>query len=289
MYYLIVNPVSGSGAALKAEERVSAYLKERGVDFTVLRTEEPGHAAVLAGDVASRHDCRAVLAVGGDGLAYEVACGLAGTEVPLGIIPGGTGNDFIKTTGTPKDPVEAVKFILEHEPKPTDFGIMNNGHFLNVCGTGFDVTVLEETERFKKHMNGLLPYLLGLIRAIFRYRPVHVKLQLDDEAVERDVLVCSVANGRYIGGGIPICPAANLDDGLLDVVLVDNVRRGRIPKYLIGLMTGKILTFDVTQHRLCRHVVIEAQGMKVNCDGEIIPVDRVEFGVLPGRLLLFRP
>ena len=217
-----------------------------------------------------------------------MACGLAGSDKPFGILPCGTGNDFIKTAGIPKDPMEALEIILRGESRPVDMGTVNGDLFLNVCGTGFDVQVLDHAESYKSRYRGLLPYFLGLLKAIAHYQPVHLKLKSEGIEEEGDYLVCSVANGRYIGGGIPICPAADISDGKLDLVLVENVSKGRLPFYLPGLMMSRILKFGITRHLLADEVSFEGRGIRVNVDGEILPMDRAVFRVQKGALRLIR-
>ncbi|MGN1019920.1 MAG: diacylglycerol/lipid kinase family protein, partial [Aristaeellaceae bacterium] len=177
--------------------------------------------------------------------------------------------------------------ILTGAPRPVDVGSMNDRLFLNVCGTGFDVTVLDYTVAAKKYVRGILPYLIGLVRAIAHYRPVHVRMEADGRVQERDVLICSVANGRFIGGGIPICPDAAPDDGLLDLVVVENRPRWMIPFYLPGLLMGKVLSFGVTSHCRCTRVELVSRGMRLNVDGEILSLDSASFAVQPGRLMLY--
>lgn len=287
MMTFVVNPIAGNGYALKVESMLREALESRGIAFEMAHTQSPGHATELAREAAGRAGCEAVVAVGGDGTAYEVACGLMNTGVPLGIIPAGTGNDFIKTAGTPRKPLAALERILNGSPRPVDLCSLNDRLFLNVCGTGFDVTVLDHTLAAKRYVRGIAPYLIGLVRAIFHYRPVHVSLAVDGEEREADVLLCSVANGRYIGGGIPVCPAARIDDGKLDLVLADIVPRWKIPFYLPGLMMGRILRFGITHHQLCERVEIRSPGMRLNVDGEIFPMDRAVFSVNPGKLMLY--
>ena len=284
---LIVNPTAGNGYALKMEEPIRQELEKRGVAHTILRTEYPGHATALARQAAQRADCTGVVSVGGDGTAFEVACGLMGTDAAMGVIPAGTGNDFVKTVGIPRKPMAALEKILSGAPRPVDVGSMNDRLFLNVCGTGFDVTVLDYTVEAKKYVRGILPYLVGLVRAIAHYKPVHVRMEADGQIQERDVLICSVANGRFIGGGIPICPEAAPDDGLLDLVVVETRPRWMIPFYLPGLLMGNVLTFGVTSHCRCRKVEIVSPGMRLNVDGEILSLDAASFAVQPGRLMLY--
>ena len=284
----ILNPAAGSGFALETMERITAVMKERGLPFQVYRTEYPLHATELASACRDDPEVRAVISVGGDGTAFEAAGGLIGSGKPLGIIPAGTGNDFIKTAGIPKDPMQALEVVLRGETVPVDMGTLNEGSFLNVCGTGFDVQVLDNAESLKSKYRGLLPYFLGLLKAIVHYQPVHLRLKADGREEEGDYLVCSVANGRFIGGGIPICPAADISDGKLDLVLVKNVPKRRIPFYLPGLMAGRILRFGITQHRLVDEVTFEGRGLRVNVDGEIYSMDRASFSIRKNVLTLIR-
>ena len=285
----ILNPVAGTGFSLKAMEGLEAALREKNVEYRVFRTERPGHGTELAAKLASDPEVLAVAAVGGDGTAGEVAAGLCGTDKPMAIIPAGTGNDFIKSVGIPNDPRRALDILLTCGPQPTDTGEVNGEFFLNVCGTGFDVTVLDYAEAEKAKHRGLTPYLLGLVKANFHYRSVRLKITDETGVTEGRFLVCSVANGRFIGGGIPICPAADPSDGLLDLVLVRHVPRRRIPLYLPGLMMGRDLNFRITTHRRVRSVTFEGEKLRVNIDGEIRTMDGAEFRIRPGSLRLIRP
>ena len=285
----ILNPVAGTGFSLKAMEGLEAALREKNVEYRVFRTERPGHGTELAAKLASDPEVLAVAAVGGDGTAGEVAAGLCGTDKPMAIIPAGTGNDFIKSVGIPNDPRRALDILLTCAPQPTDTGEVNGEFFLNVCGTGFDVTVLDYAEAEKAKHRGLTPYLLGLVKANFHYRSVRLKITDETGVTEGRFLVCSVANGRFIGGGIPICPAADPSDGLLDLVLVRHVPRRRIPLYLPGLMMGRDLNFRITTHRRVRSVTFEGEKLRVNIDGEIRTMDGAEFRIRPGSLRLIRP
>ena len=286
MIRVIENPTSGNGFAARTEPKLKDILLQSGRDFEIVHTAAAGEAKSLAAE-AVRQGCEAVIAAGGDGTVSECAAGLFGSSVPLGIVPTGTGNDFIKTVGTPKDPEEALRFILSHQPRPVDVGRINDDIFLNVCGTGFDVTVLDEAAKVKRISRGLLPYLIGLIRAIAHNEPVHLELTIDGKKQERDLLICSIANGRFIGGGIPICPEADPADGKLNCMLVSGVPKGRIVRLLPGLMQGKISSFDVTEPVLCERIRMVKKGMRVNIDGEIRTMDSADFGIVPGGLMFY--
>ena len=287
MLTFIVNPTAGNGYALKIEQQVQAEMARRGLSCQFVHAEHPGHATDLARIASSTDGCTGVIAIGGDGTAYEVACGLMNTGVPMGIIPAGTGNDFIKTVSIPKKPMEALEFILTHDPRPVDVGGLNDRLFLNVCGTGFDVTVLDYTLAAKKYCRGLLPYLIGLIRGIAHYKPVYVRFTVDGHTEEREVLICSIANGRYFGGGIAICPEATADDGLLDLVIAEHQPRWKLPFLVPSLLMGRIDKFSFTTHKRCKTVELYSKGMRLNADGEVSEMDEAKFSVLQGALTLY--
>ncbi|MCR5296696.1 MAG: diacylglycerol kinase family lipid kinase [Clostridiales bacterium] len=285
-YVFILNPTAGSGFAVSLMERIALKMDEREIPYEILRTACPGDATVIAARCAADPEIKAVVSVGGDGTASEVAAGLAGTGKPMGIIPGGTGNDFIKSAGIPKDPMDAFEFMLDRAASPVDTGEINGEFFLNVCGTGFDVTVLECAEEKKKKHRGLTPYLLGLLQAIRLFEPVSLEISVDGEPYPGEYLICSIANGRYIGGGIPICPAADAADGKLDVVMIRSVPHWRIPFYLPGLMMSRDLKFRITRHVTASEVSISGKGLKFNIDGEIRPMNSAVFRIRPGSLTL---
>ena len=288
MIYAICNPVAGNGRAKKAGLMVKTTLEEKGFGCQLLYTEAPGHATALA-QKAMEAGAELVLSIGGDGTSLETARGLMGSGCPLGIIPAGTGNDFVKTLGVPLKADAALEYILSHPARKTDVGEINGRIFLNEIGTGFDVSVLDYAEKAKKFCRGLLPYLYGVIKTLFRFRSIPITYSVDGGAeTTLDAFVIGAANGGMIGGGIPIAPDARADDGKLDVVIVEKIPRRRLLGRLMGLMQGKILSFPETRHFRVSSISFSAPDMRVNVDGEIIPEKRVDARVLPGALMIRR-
>lgn len=285
-YALIVNPAAGNGFAVQTAEKLKAVMDEKRIEYEIRMTEGPGHGSEIAAELARDPKVRAVIAVGGDGTVSEVASGMIHTGKPMGIIPAGTGNDFIKTVRIPKDPLQAFSFIMDRPAKAVDTATINGDFFLNVSGTGFDVQVLECAAEKKKKYRGLTPYLLGLLQAISGFVPVNVQLNYDGTDADGEYLICAIANGRYIGGGIPICPVADVEDGKLNLVLVRSVPRWKIPFYLPGLMMSRILRFGITKHVKVSRVKISGKGLKFNIDGEIRPMKEAVFEIIPKSLEL---
>jgi YegS/Rv2252/BmrU family lipid kinase len=289
MFTIIVNTVAGHGKALKVAARVEAWLKERGFEYAVTYTEYAGHAVELARACGNRGDSR-VFCVGGDGTVFEAANGLAGSDTSLGVIPGGTGNDFARSLGLPKDPVAVMDTLLSAPVRAVNMCKLNDRVFLNVCGAGFDVEVVEACNRVKHLGQGMLPYLYGVLHTLFTYKSRDFTIELDGEPRQVSLLLVAVANGQYIGGGMHVAPMARLDDDLLDVIMVRPMSRLRILRLLPKLIDGSYIALtDVVQHRRCRSVRVSSPGMRMQADGEIAEIEDARIDVSDQRLLMLMP
>ncbi len=289
-HVLILNPVAGNGFSLRIAEKLAAIIQDEfHAGCRIVKTEYPGHAEELARKAAADPETGIVFAVGGDGTVSEAARGMAGTGKPFGIIPAGTGNDFIKSVHIPKEPEEALRFALTHEPRDIDICTLNESMFLNLFGTGFDVMSLDYAAKYKEKMRGMLPYLLGVLQAVSHSKGHHRKITVDGKSEEGTYLMVTVGNGNCIGGGFAVNPEARPDDGKLDVVIIRNVSRWKIPFYLTGLINGRHLRYRITKHVKADHVLIEGEGMRVDVDGAVLPMDRAEIGVNRGALKLICP
>lgn len=285
MIDVIVNPVARNGQARQIGREAETYLQERGIEFSMHYTQHPGHATLLAQE-AARRGADTVIALGGDGTVCETAAGLVHTHTALGIAPAGTGNDFIKTVGTPKHWKDAIDFILSHPARPVNTGTVNNRFFMNVCGGGFDVLVLNYALNAKKYVKGIWPYLYGVIRAITSFTPFQMHVEAGDASFDKECMICTIANGRYIGGGIPIAMMADVTDGLLDVIAIDAVPRWKIPFYLPSLMAGKLYTKKIAHHYRATTAALSSPGMLLNLDGEILPIEESRYTCETDALLL---
>lgn len=286
MIEMIVNPAAGSGRGVETAKMAARKLEELGHEYVLHTTAYPGHATEIARAAAMR-GTETVIAFGGDGTVHETAAGLRGTKTALGIIPSGTGNDFIKSAGIPSKWEEALAFILSRPARPVNNGMMNGTFFMNECGTGFDVLALDYADKAKKYVRGLLPYLYGVIRAIFAFKPYELHIEIGDDVVlDGKYLVCAIGNGRFIGGGIPITPGAELTDGVFDVLVVNAVPRYVIPFYLPSMMLGTLPQKKVAQLYRAKSVRIRSKGMRVNMDGEVAPMDEACFVCEENQLLL---
>lgn len=230
----IINPTSGGGAGkLMADEvrnRLGTHQPE------IRQTERQGHAIELAYAAAKAGE-QAIVAVGGDGTVHETANGIlrALEEDPslpavLGIVPVGTGNDFVKMLPGTARRAEAFDTILEGRVRHVDAGwaAWNGGgeFFVNAAGTGIDVEVVRVLGA-QRGTRGALDYVFALVRALRRYHPIPVRIRGDAQEVDSRVMIAAVGNGSCVGGTFRICPTAEIDDGLFDVCVVRELSLAR--------------------------------------------------------------
>lgn len=285
MIELICNPIAGNGRAKQAVETVAQKLDTMGIPYQLHYTKQIGHATELAQQAVAR-GAEKVFSFGGDGTVTEIANGLRNSNTVLAIIPCGTGNDFAKAVNIPTVLDDSLHIALNAKPKPVDYGTINNRLFMNICGTGFDVMVLDFAEQVKKKVKGIWPYLYGVIRSIAHFKATTTHVEVDGRIFDKKMLICCVGNGKCFGGGIPIIPYADATDSLLEVMIVDAIPKWKLPFYLLPLLKGTLHKKSVTKTMKEKHVVIERAGMRVNVDGEILAMDRAEISIHSNQLLL---
>lgn len=202
-------------------------------------TRGPGDEARLATEAVGR-GFRRIVAVGGDGTWSNVAGALigSGSDAALGLVPGGTGCDLARSLGVPADPVAAARLVREGSTRRIDVGRIEDRHFLNVAGFGFDIAVIEDSWTAPRLPGGLV-YLYCALRQLFRFPGFHVEMSRDGErAAGREMLMLVIANGRVFGGGFRIAPDADLADGQLEAVAFANMRPRRRLPLLLRLLRG---------------------------------------------------
>lgn len=289
MYKLIVNPTSGQGASMKRLADIENLLRERGIAYEVKVADSPEEATRIA-SCAAQDVLEGVIAIGGDGTLFRIVNGMVNSSVPLLFVSCGTGNDFVRCLNLPADPLEALRLQLDSPVTRVDVGRMNDTCFLNVSGTGFDVDVLRQADRYKAKYAGLKPYLYGLYAALKQYKPMTAMVSIDDEPEsEAKFAIISIGNGRYFGGGMKAVPEARINDGLFDVIIVNPVCKLAVLPLLAFYITGKHVVIKLAKLRRCRKLTIRRPGMTLNLDGELIDADVARYELLPAALTVRIP
>ena len=288
MYDIIVNPLGGKGKSLKALKAAEKIFAERGVEYTVHNTEYAGHATELARELSRKPEAK-ILVFGGDGSFNEVLNGIENFEnVTLGIVPCGTGNDFVRASGHPTKIKEAIDLILKDNVGYIDYIDVGSRRCLNVAGAGMDVDVLLRYAAMKA-FHGKLKYYASLIDTLIHVKWHKLRLTIDGKTMDKSVFMIGVGNGTCIGGGMPICPDAKVDDGLLSVVIVNEMKKSRIPVELPGFLSGKHVKKDYTEVYSAKEVTVEVlDDGKIELDGEVIDDKILECKVVHNVLKVYR-
>ncbi|MBM3129862.1 MAG: diacylglycerol kinase family lipid kinase [Chloroflexi bacterium] len=299
---LIINPTAARGVMRERWRAVEATLRAENFAFDFVFTERPWHAVELT-RAALTDGIERVVAVGGDGTLNEVANGMfdargapINPNAALGVITSGTGGDFARTAGIPRDPVAAARQLARiTQTRAIDFGEMiftRDGKearrlFVNIAGIGFDAEVIERTERGSKRGGGTLPYYSALVTTIWNYRNKRVVVQVDAQRVEGKMNAVVVCNGKFFGGGMQISPNSNPDDGILDVIILGDLGRFEVVMNTPRLYNGTILEHPKVTEYHARTIVVEpAERMLIEADGEFIGPGPATFRVRPGALNL---
>lgn len=288
MIDLIINPHASRGKAAKKAAKVIKILEEKNVEFAAHYTARPKEAIEIAKKL-SDEGATDVIALGGDGTVNEVLNGINPETVRLGIIPTGTGNDFVVAAKIPTDVKKAVDTILSGEAKDTDYMVCGGIRGINAIGTGIDVDVLKRYAKAKV-FKGKIAYIFALISALIHFRFYKFKVIKGEEKEDKTALIACVGNGFRIGGGIRMCPKAVIDDGLLDFVVVNELKKSRIPHAFVKLMKGKILEQDFTVMERVDRVKIEfEQPSTVQIDGELYENLDFDLSLVKGGVKVYRP
>lgn len=293
-WVFVVNPAAGGGRGLRVWQAIEPVLSGLGVRAEHHLTERRGAATQLAAQ-ACRAGHRMVVGIGGDGTIQEIVNGLVAPDgrssAALGIIPGGTGNDFSKMLGIPQEPPAALAALLNGQPRRLDLGRAHGRYFINIAGVGFDAEVAAFLNRRPKRLPAGLTYVYGALVVLARYRPVRARIVLDGaRTLERRCLLVSVCNGHSHAGGMRMCPEARPDDGVLDICVAGDLGPWETLTLLPKAFTGRHTRHPKVELYSTRTITIEAdQPLYVQADGEILGQVPVSIELLPHALEVLVP
>ncbi len=288
---LIIRPRDGE-AEMEEVRSAIAGLRAQGHDVFPRLTFESGDGARFAG-IAAKEGADMIVAVGGDGTLNEVVNGVlrSGWEGRLAIVPAGTANDFASSLGIPLDIQGAVDVAIGGVPRAVDVGLLNGRYFLNVSTGGFGAASTEGASSESKRLLGPWAYVVTGVREFVDLRPSTARFVSEGDPVfDGDVLLYAVGNGKQTGGGNMVTPRAELDDGMLDVMIVPDMPRIDFLALIPNFRSGAHLDDRSVEYFRTSHLVVEAQGgLSVNADGESVDGPSFIYTVEERRLLLMTP
>lgn len=281
MLIFLVNVNSNGGKTKDLLVQIRDRMEREVERYKIIEThsiEEAQEAIRIERDKGHKY----FIAVGGDGTLKSVAEAIVNHGGILGIIPSGTGNDFMKSLNISKNLSDNIDRILMKKIKPIDYGLANDRFFINVASIGFDADVAVRTEPIKKTVKSNLAYVLGLIKSFFLYKNIEVE-NISENTEDRSFLF-AIANGKYYGGGFQIAPDADLDDGYLDVVFANNINKFQVLTLIPSILKANhIRRKPVETRKIKNYSLRPKKGCMLSLDGELraIKADtRIDFSIV---------
>jgi YegS/Rv2252/BmrU family lipid kinase len=285
-FTVLLNPASAGGKAQRLLPEVRAALGAAGAQTTVVETQDLPHAADAARAAVERGET--VVALGGDGLVGALAATLRGSA-PLGVLPGGRGNDFARALGISQEIGPACQTLLDGEERALDLGEANGRAFACIASVGFD-SEANRVANEARFIRGNLVYAWAAIRALVAWKPTRFEVMLDDRQLEFQGYTVAVANSAYYGGGMKVAPDADPADGLLDVIFVKHTSKPRFIANLPKVFAGTHIQLDEIEAYRAREVVVRAdRQFDVYADGEPITTLPMTVKLVPEALRVIAP
>ena len=289
MWALVINPVSGQGKGATLGTYVAGYLNSRNISYEIIiGKNQIDQSDLLSSFLEKFPDCSGVIAVGGDGLMHLVLQKVTPAQVPLAMIPAGTGNDFVRTLGWSLTDIDSLlEAVIHSTPRSMDLGLVDGEWFGAILSTGFD-SIVNEKANVMSWPKGPNKYNAAIAIELPRFRPRHYEIVLDDRTISTQAMLIAVSNGRSYGGGMLVCPAADINDGYFDVMVLHPISKFEFIKVFPRVFKGTHVTHPAVEIVRSRKVSITSHAVAY-ADGERIGPLPVSAECISGALLTWMP
>lgn len=290
---ILVNPTSGKGRSAKNAPIAIDRLRDHGIDVTVLEGASAEDSVHLAQDAVAG-GVQTLVACGGDGTVHCALQAVAGSDTALGIIPVGTGDDIARALGIPRDdPGKAADIIAEGHTRQIDYGIVRAADgtkraFLAIVSAGFDSEVNSRANRMK-WPTGQSRYLVATFAELGVYKAADFTITLDGETTTMPGMMLAIGNGSSYGGGMLVCPNAQLDDGQFDLTFLTKTSKATFIKTFPKVFKGTHVDHPSVRTMRGSTVRVEADGQSAYADGEYVGPLPVDVEIVPRGLTVFAP
>ncbi|MET1061981.1 MAG: diacylglycerol kinase [Aeromicrobium sp.] len=285
---LVVNPTSGKRRGEAIAAQASARLQQAGHTTVTIQGEDAPSARDQLKQAIDT-GLHAVVVVGGDGALHGVLDHVADSDLVFGLIPAGTGNDTARSLGIPTHDVDAaVDVIAAGHVRTIDLARTDQAYVATVVASGFDSKVNERANAMR-WPRGNMRYNIAIVQELSSFRPLEFTLTLDGTTIEREAMLVAVGNGPSFGGGLRICEGAVMDDGLLDVVVINPVSKAMFLRVFPQLYKGTHVTLPEFERHRVRRVTASSPGIVAYGDGERLGPLPMTTTIQPGALRVFTP
>jgi YegS/Rv2252/BmrU family lipid kinase len=286
---IIANPRAGHGRGTRAIKEFRLLLEASGIEHELFQTQHPGHATELARSLIHKGESR-IIVFGGDGTISEVVNATVNSEIEIGVVSVGTGNDLARSLGLPYNhPGKALEIILRGAPIRVDVGWERERCFISTLGLGFPAIIAQEANKMK-YLKGPPAFFFATYKAIRQLRPIPARITLDDNILDVNCTSILIQNTRFCGGGLLMAPAAQTNDGLFDVVVVNNIGKADLMINFPKIYSGRHLQHPKFSLYRSRSVRIDTpMNLSKMFDGDIYGQTPVNAKVLKEAVTIIGP
>ena len=294
-FFIVINPSSGNTNFKKSWETITHFLKLKNINFSYSFTEYRKHEVIIV-DKAIKQGYRNIISVGGDGTLHHVVNGIMKqryiktSKIKLGVIPLGTGNDWIKTYNIPNSIKKSIDIIVKNNTILQDIGCikLSNGkkeYFNNLAGTGYDGYVVKNLNNLKKI--GSLAFIVSGLYSLFSYKKTKYSISFNNKTINEKCLMILFGICKYSGGGLRVTKDPNPKDGLLDITIVKNISFLDLLFNVPKLYNGKIVHHKKVSNFKTKKIIVKNTSNSnsfIEADGEIIGINSFNISILPNAI-----
>ena len=284
MWLVVVNPKAGMGAAASLATRIVGFLQSNEISYRMISPNSAAETKSLVRESLRNGEAHRLISVGGDGLFHLLLQFAIEFKVPLAVAPGGTGNDFYRTLGWfDHELSDYLDHLVSAEPTLVDVGVVDGEYFGAVLSSGFD-SVVNERANTLKWPKGPAKYNAAIALEFPKFKPIEFKIFADEQVLEVEAMLIAIGKGRSYGGGMQVCPDADLQDGLFDIMILHPVSKLEFIKVFPTVYKGTHIEHPQVEVIRAKQVRIESSAIAY-ADGERIGQLPVQVESLPQTLL----